>query len=93
MFKIFSALKAFLKAIKRRFFASKHKWRIDGIGLDGSVFEVCESCTRVRIYLVDRDGEPISLREIDRLSKDETAEQAVLRVFRSQAEEPNEIDN
>jgi len=60
-------------------------WQVDGIGIDGSVFEVCTKCTRVRVYLVDRDGEPLSIYEFDKLDSSESTEDAVLREYKNNA--------
>jgi hypothetical protein len=58
-------------------------FRLEGVMLDGSVIEVCDKCTRVRVYIVNRDGEPSSIVEMDRL-KGESAGDAILRVYREQ---------
>lgn len=62
----------------------RHVWVLDGIGIDGSVFEVCQTCTRVRVYLVDRDGDPVGIYEFDKTDMGESTSDAVLREYESQ---------
>lgn len=65
-------------------------WRVVGIGLDGCIIEECSTCTRVRVFMIDRDGEPLGIVEIEK-SVDESAEHALLRVYREQNGD-NDID-
>ena len=89
---LLATLLLLIKGLKRRPVRHKHKWRVDGIGIDGSVFEVCELCTRVRVYLVDRNGEPLGICEIDRINEEESAENAIMRVYRNQSADVIDVD-
>jgi hypothetical protein len=64
-------------------------YRLEGVMLDGSVIEVCESCPRVRVYIIDRDGEPAEIVELERVDG-ESAGEAILRVYRAQHGELDE---
>lgn len=66
-------------------------WRLEGIALDGNIIEVCDRCTRVRVYMIDRDGAPLGIAEINRL-EGETAGEAILRVYREQNGDDIEVD-
>lgn len=69
---------------------SEHKcfFRTEGIMLDGSIIEACPKCTRVRVFLIDLDGQPVDLVEINRL-KGESVGECMLRHHKD-AQENNE---
>lgn len=52
-----------------------------GIMRDGSVIEYCPGCTRVHVYIIDLDGEPVDIVEIERMAGEEVGD-AILRVYR-----------
>ena len=67
------------------------RWRVVGIALDGSVIEECSSRTRVRVYMIDRDGDPCGIAEISKRPS-ESVEEAILRVHQEQNEDDG-VDN
>jgi hypothetical protein len=77
------ALAAILVALFSKRRRTQCPWRLEGISLDGNVIEVCDRCTRVRVYMIDRDGSPLGIAEINRI-EGETAGEAILRVYREQ---------
>ena len=66
-------------------------FRPEGVMLDGSLIEVCDQCTRVRVYIIGRDGDPVEIVELDRL-EGESAGDAILRVYREQHGELDRVD-
>ena len=67
------------------------RWRVVGIGLGGSVIEECSSRTRVRVYMIDRDGDPCGIAEIPKRAS-ESVEEAILRAYQDQNRDGG-IDN
>jgi hypothetical protein len=63
-------------------------FKTEGIMLDGSIIEACPKCTRVRVFLIDLDGQPVDLVEINRL-KGESVGECMLRHHKD-AQENNE---
>lgn len=62
-------------------------FEVKGIMRDGSVIEYCPKCTRVRLYIIDIDGEPVDLVEINRAPGEDVGD-AILRAH--QVEAPTE---
>lgn len=79
------ALALFVTAVRLRLKRGKPpcRWETQGIMLDGGIIEACDRCTRVRVYMVDRDGSPLGIAELNRLP-DEDVGDAILRVYREQ---------
>lgn len=58
-----------------------------GIMRDGSVIEHCPGCTRVHIYMITPDGEPLGIFEIQR-EPDEEVGDAILRAYGEKGDAP-----